>query len=373
MLSVVRSPCGSGSRPGRGRLLDVGRVVLWLGLSLARPVGASPLDAFNPAAPDGWLGPLLPTALYLPAEPATHGRGPWLGVGGGVTSSPGERRRIFGVVEIGIPLGDLPLDAGLGADAPWGMSSDEPYGDPEEGEGQSNRGISAGASGHRAPLRRRLDIDGAPGSDPAGGVGAGAARPEVGAASASSAVALPPRWPACDGTARSCDPAALARVARAAVAEALRVHGGGAELRRLDGMAARSRAAASLPEVRLGAGTSRDESLRLAPTAADPARFTRDGGRDLWLEARLTWRLDNAIFARDEIAIMRLRAQQREEMTRLGARVLEAVISFERARSQLSSALATTEEREQALITQFGAAARLDVLTNGWFSRQLEP
>jgi hypothetical protein len=163
----------------------------------------------------------------------------------------------------------------------------------------------------------------------------------------------------------------IAALARTVVAEALRVQGGGVELRRLDGMAARSRAAAGLPEVRLGAGTSRDESLRLSPTLADPARFTRDGGRDLWLEARLTWRLDGAIFARDEIAIMRLRAQQREEAARLTRGVLEALVAFERARLRLASTSAPPEEREAAVIVHFGAVAELDVLTDGWFSRQL--
>jgi len=184
-------------------------------------------------------------------------------------------------------------------------------------------------------------------------------------------VAWPPPLPGCSA-ARSCDPAVLMPLARAAVAVALRVQGGQAELRRLDGMAARSRAAASLPEVRLGAGTSRDESLRLTPTAADPARFTRDGGRDLWLEARLTWRLDGAIFARDEIAIMRLRAQQRDELARLVGEVLEALVAFERARLRLASDLSTSDERDQARVVQFGALARLDLLTDGWFSRRLE-
>jgi hypothetical protein len=112
--------------------------------------------------------------------------------------------------------------------------------------------------------------------------------------------------------------------------------------------------------------------LRLAPTAADPARFTRDGGRDLWLEARLTWRLDSAIFARDEIAIMRLRAQQREELARLVSEVLDALVAFERARLRLASELSTSDERDQARVVQFGALARLDVLTDGWFSRRLE-
>jgi hypothetical protein len=165
---------------------------------------------------------------------------------------------------------------------------------------------------------------------------------------------------------------AAARLARALVAEALRVQGSAAELRRLDGMASRSRAAASLPEVRLGAGTASDESLRMNPTLSDPARFTRDGGRDMWLEARLTWRLDSAIFARDEIAIMRLRAQRQEESSRLAREVLEALVEWRKAALVQASPLVLPEEREAASVRQFGAVARLDVLTDGWFSRYLE-
>jgi hypothetical protein len=163
-----------------------------------------------------------------------------------------------------------------------------------------------------------------------------------------------------------------ARLARALVAEALRVSGSAAELRRLDAMVSRSRAAASLPEVRLGAGTASDESQRLSPTVNDPARFTRDGGRDVWLEARLTWRLDSAIFARDEIAIMRLRAQRQEESGRLAREVLEALVEWRKADLVQRSPFALPEERDAASIRQFGAVARLDVLTEGWFSRYLE-
>jgi hypothetical protein len=350
-------------------------VVAGVGLGSPGAAHAGSLDAldpFDPVGSDPWLGPLMPTALYTAAEPPTRGRGPWLGVGGGVRGSPGERRRVFALVELGIPFdavagahsaaesGDADEFEGSASDTAPAMSPEarpfdaEPrrFGSPPPAVGAELSSLAAGPSSFRA--------------GPAGIADDGSAS-EAQAASA----ALPPRVAGCPD-ARSCDPEALLPLARAAVAEALRVQGGQAELSRLDGMAARSRAAASLPEVRLGAGTSRDESLRLAPTVADPARFTRDGGRDLWLEARLTWRLDGAIFARDEIAIMRLRAQQREELGRLASEVLEALVAFERARLRLSSELSTPDERDQAWVVQFGALARLDVLTEGWFSRQLE-
>jgi hypothetical protein len=349
---------------------------------LARGGSLDALDPFDPVGSDPWQGPLVPTALYTPAEPPSRGRGPWLGVGGGLQSSPGERQRFFALVELG-----LPLDALAGAPATTAEANDA-----DDGADGFAPVVAHGSTAPEPPSRERFGafptpfgeapghssvISGSPGATSAGstapspGVAPRPASTGLPARDALEDMAWPPLLPGCN-TARSCDPAALMPLARALVAVALRVRGGQAELRRLDGMAARSRAAASLPEVRLGAGTSRDESLRLTPTAADPARFTRDGGRDLWLEARLTWRLDSAIFARDEIAIMRLRAQQRDELARLVSEVLEALVSFERSRLRLASDLSTSDERDQARVVQFGALARLDVLTDGWFSRRLE-
>lgn len=352
------------------------------GLGLPRAALGSSRDAFDALAPlltDPGQGPLVPTPLHPRAEPVPRARGPWLAVGGGMASSPGQRRRVFALVELGIPLGALagggpspgPEDdlAGNGPSAAPDDDERASVAEPIASAASSDGGvrmpeaapITSPASGFDG-LRLALAAD-----DAARGQGAVS---EVRRAPASSSASSNTPW-GC-GEARSCDPAALMPLARATVAEALRVQGAPLELRRLDGMAARSRAAASLPEVRLGAGTSRDESLRLAPTAADPARFTRDGGRDLWLEARLTWRLDAAIFARDEVAIMRLHAEQRKEQARLAAEVIEALVAFERARSRLSSDLSAPEEREQALGVQYGALVRLDVLTDGWFSRRLE-
>jgi hypothetical protein len=309
---------------------------------------------------DPWLSPHVPTSARFHAEPLGGGRGLWLSLSGGYAGSPGERQRIFGVLELGIGLDEwvgerVPsfAETEIETEPAFAPRLDAPVG------GDDRRFSVLG----EAPRTRARHSHEAPADD---------AFPRATLASSGSAqlASLRPP-PAARADPRSYDPALIARLARAAVTHALRVRGGGAELRRLDGMAARSRAAASLPEVRLGAGTSRDESLRLTPTAADPGRFTRDGGRDLWLEARLTWRLDSAIFARDEIAIMRLRAQQREEAARLTEDVLEALVSWQRARGVLAADEASPDERDAAAIRQFGAVARLDVLTDGWFSETL--
>jgi hypothetical protein len=160
-------------------------------------------------------------------------------------------------------------------------------------------------------------------------------------------------------------------LARATVAAALRVQGNALQLHRLDALASRSRISAGLPEVRLGAGSSRDESLKLSPTQTDPARFTRDGGRDLWFEARLIWRLDGTLFSKEEIAVERLRAQEREDRARITREVLAALLEWQQARFALLSERLLPEERDAAWLRELGALARLDVLSDGWFSRQL--
>jgi hypothetical protein len=303
---------------------------------------SSDLGSVEAAGPWG-LGP------WGSFEPRAERGGLWLGVRAGATNTADERHRVFGLVEFGVGL-----DGWIGDRTP-ALAAASDAEDPDEAELDGGLGGTAPLGPARPPIRRDF------GEDTRRGATAPGARP-----------AIAPRPAPSDDGPLAPESARLARLARAAVSEALRAAGGDAELRRLDGMAARSRAAASLPELRLAAGTSRDESLRLAPTAADPARFTRDGGHDRWIEARLIWRLDSAIFARDEIAIARLRAQRREELARLTTEVLEALVSWQRARLVLASAVALPDERDAAIVRQFGAVARLDALTEGWFSEQIE-
>jgi hypothetical protein len=252
----------------------------------------------------------------------------WLGLDGGFSSSDGERRSAFGMLELGIAFDELVAGAGLALP-----------GDAAEVELEIKppvRADEAADSGSTAPRRQF-----------------------TGCADAQSC-----------GT-HLAGPRLTPTLASATVAAALRVNGAAQQLRHLESMAARSRAAAGLPEVRLGAGTSRDESLRLAPTLDDPARFTRDGGRDLWFEARLTWRLDSAVFSKDEIAIERLKAQHHEDRSRLTREVLDALAEWQRARLSLATELLLPEERDAAELRELTALFRLDIASDGWFSRHL--
>jgi hypothetical protein len=160
-------------------------------------------------------------------------------------------------------------------------------------------------------------------------------------------------------------------LARTAVNMALRVVGNPAQLARLESMASRSRTRAVLPELGLRAGTSSDASLRLTPIVSDPARFTQSGGSDLWVEARLTWKLDRALFSPDEVAIERLSWNSAQARERLVRRVLDLLFEWQEAQLELVEPLLSDEQYRKAWLSALRSAAELDVLTDGWFSRRL--
>jgi hypothetical protein len=305
---------------------EVRRVCVWGPLLLCALLDSAPAFAGDedigplyPGGPDsGGMAPAAPTPASDYAQPQAEAR-LWLRVRATHASDGGERQRSVGMLELGGHFDGL---LGTAAFDPGPASADPVF----LAESPSPRAT--------APTLAALVSD-------------------RGALGASPAAELTPA------------------LSQAVVTEALRVLEARARSGRLDTMASRARAAASLPEVRLGAGTSRDESLRFAPTLDDPARFTRDGGRDLWFEARLTWQLDRAIFSRDEIAIERIKAdaeKQRHELTR---DVVEALIDWQRARYELTLELVGSAELAAARLRELSALARLDVLTEGWFSRWL--
>jgi hypothetical protein len=323
---------------------------------------ATEVDAEAAGLEVGWraLGRTVPFGGDIPPP----SRALSIGVRAGMAHSPGQRQRVFGVLELNIGLDDWVGGRTERADELASSNADSASASAEsEPDGTAAWRVSGAGRAGSAPAPPVL-----PRSTPAMPGSAGRLSQDVRADPGPPPAPTPHQAHLPDGRAAL----ANARLARALVAEAHRVQGSAAELRRLDAMASRSRAAASLPEVRLGAGTASDESMRLTPTVSDPARFTRDGGRDVWLEARLTWRLDSAIFSRDEVAIMRLRAQRQEDSSRLAREVLEALVEWRKADLVQHSPLALPEERDAASIRQFGAVARLDVLTDGWFSRYLE-
>jgi hypothetical protein len=161
---------------------------------------------------------------------------------------------------------------------------------------------------------------------------------------------------------------ALSELAERTMARALTSFGVGRDRSRLDSLAARARASALLPELKLRVQRATDQALRWTPTSDDPYRFAQADQAGLTLEASATFRLDRLLFASDELAVERLRIQQAAERSKLERRVLEAVLGVYRARYAVCSGA------DDALATQLELAAlltELDILTRGWFSREL--
>lgn len=330
------------------------RIALLAALAFASPSSvAAAVDPLDPGAPEDAraAGPEPPP---LQSTPATDTPQLWLRVRGGYVRGSDPMRRVYGLLELGVDFdvfaAPVPLAPAVGEDTT----------DVEPGTAPASFGAAPASFGAAASMQPARPPDVTRGS---------LALPASGPAPALPARALPPLpRPVVATASLRITPA----FARAALEAAVRVLQQSSSSARLESMASRARGAAALPELRLGAGTSRDESLRLSPTLSDPARFTRDGGRDLWFEGRLTWQLDRALFSRDELAIERLKAQLRDDRTRLVREVTDALLDWQRARFGLAAPLASEADLQAASLAELGATARLDALTDGWFSRELE-
>lgn len=156
----------------------------------------------------------------------------------------------------------------------------------------------------------------------------------------------------------------------AAVRAALRAQKATEREERLDSLRARSRASAALPELRLGAGRSTDQSVRLAPTNDDPYRYTQAGGADLWLEARVSWQLDRLLFAREELSIEQLRNTHYQAKAKRVQVVIDALFAWQKALLEAQDPERSAQEQLLAQLRAAHQAALVDILTGGWFSEK---
>jgi hypothetical protein len=162
-----------------------------------------------------------------------------------------------------------------------------------------------------------------------------------------------------------------ARLARGAVAAALHRARVVEADERLGSLAPRSRSSAALPELRLRAMRVIDEDEALSPTEYDPSRVTAKGGSSTWMEARATWKLDRLVFAREEIAVERLRIGQARIRRAIEHDVLDGLARWHRARWRALDPEAPGDRRIEAELESATIEAMLDVWTDGWFSREL--
>jgi hypothetical protein len=149
------------------------------------------------------------------------------------------------------------------------------------------------------------------------------------------------------------------------VRAALSANGLGSDDSRLTHIATRARMSAVMPELRLRVVRGVDQSLRLLPTDADPYRTQATDGASMLYEARATWRLDRLVFADEEIAVERLRAERASERRKLLRAVLDAIGAYQRARGAPE---ASPEERADKEARLAAAGATLDGLTDGAWS-----
>jgi len=164
---------------------------------------------------------------------------------------------------------------------------------------------------------------------------------------------------------RSAEFALSSPLARAAVGAALQASGlgdGEAEA----AMASRARLAALLPEARLRAMRTTDQTARV-DSASDEQRTTDAIGANLWLEARLTWRFDRLVYADDEPQLERIRGDRLEARAKLAMRTVELLVKWHRAKEEARLAPPDGPEEREAELRALEAAVALDVLTAGWF------
>jgi hypothetical protein len=158
-------------------------------------------------------------------------------------------------------------------------------------------------------------------------------------------------------------------LARATLGAAFRAAGRTQAARRFASLASRARASAILPELRLRAAKTTDQSLRLAPTTNDPYRYTQAGGVTVSLEAQATWRLDRLVFADEEVRIEHLRRLRANADAALAEKVLKALFRWQRALLDAERPDLVPEERALAELGALEAELELDRLTGGWFGR----
>ncbi|HEX5100018.1 MAG TPA: hypothetical protein VFV94_10985, partial [Polyangiaceae bacterium] len=165
-------------------------------------------------------------------------------------------------------------------------------------------------------------------------------------------------------------PELLARLARDSVAAAGNARHLAEREGDLDALATRARWSALMPEVRVRAARSRDDSLHLQPTLDDPYRYSTIGGDGLLLEAQATFRLNRLVFADEEVAIERIRVLRERVGEDRAERVTGRLIRWHRALSHERND-PEPERRARAALAREEAQMELDVLTDGWFGERV--
>jgi hypothetical protein len=155
-------------------------------------------------------------------------------------------------------------------------------------------------------------------------------------------------------------------VARHAVTAAWKTSGLGVDDARIDAMIARSRTSAALPETRLRVMKVFNDSSQIGVIPTDTSTYDI-AGANLYLEGRLTWRLDRLLYADDEPTLERTRLERQDARERVAAKVVDSLFQWQRALIAERGAIAGSKEAIDASLRLAEAEAALDILTGGWF------
>jgi hypothetical protein len=155
-------------------------------------------------------------------------------------------------------------------------------------------------------------------------------------------------------------------LARQAVAAAWRTSGIGADDARIDSMISRARESAALPEMRLRVMKVVNDSSQIGVIPTDTSTYDI-AGANLYLEGRLTWRLDRLLYADDEPGLERSRLERQDARARISAKVIDTLFQWQRALVAQRGALPASKELIDATLRVAESQAALDVLTGGWF------
>lgn len=139
----------------------------------------------------------------------------------------------------------------------------------------------------------------------------------------------------------------------------------------LDDLASRARWSAWLPELQVKGGRNTDQTLRLTPTDSEPDRYQVVGGDGVRYEGQVRWSFSQLVFARDELAVARLRGALETEKRKRQQQAIESLSKWFAAWAILSAEGGEAQERFEAWVRESAHRAELDWLTHGWFSAQV--
>lgn len=142
---------------------------------------------------------------------------------------------------------------------------------------------------------------------------------------------------------------------------------------RLDDLAERARLAAWLPEIQVRGGRNTDQSLRLTPTEAEPDRYQVVGGNGVRIEGQVRWSFSQLVFARDELAVARLRGALEVERRKRQQQAMDALTRWFGAWTKLAAEASEPDDLLEAWIAENALRAELDWLSQGWFSAHVPP